>query len=265
MRGLRAIINSFTILILCVSIGLCTSERANVNEKAQSVDSQSGYPIPGDRWLEIDLYWFEQKDIAGSVKAFWDRFQPLFAGVQGYRGLILNVGWTVGCVMEWSGDLNQRISLPHGSGQQHWVEMRGPLLGTTEARKLEAQARFAKPLLVPHRGYDPWTYGDLKKVAAELRAEAARRGIPAFKVGMLNYAWTHAYGEEAAWVRRHREAFTRFRPESSGGSDFSPYFDPNARLHADSAKSGGLPNGIPEGMPVHEAYAAQWGSLSKTV
>ncbi len=265
MRGLRAIINSFTFLILSVSIGLCTSERADVNQTARSVESQSTHSIPGDRWLEIDLYWFEQKDIAGSVKGFWDRFQPLFAGVQGYRGLILNVGWTVGCVMEWSGDLSQRISLPQGSGQQHWVEMRGPLRGTTEARKLEAQARFAKPLLVPHHGYDPWTYGDLKKVAGELRAEAARRGIPGFKVGMLNYAWTHAYGEEAAWVRRHREAFTRFRPESSGGSDFSPYFDPNARLHADSAKSGGLPKGIPDGMPVHEAYAAQWGSLSKTV
>ncbi|MGC9996646.1 MAG: hypothetical protein ABSE79_15110 [Terriglobia bacterium] len=265
MRGLRAIIHSFTILILCVSIGLCASERANVNQTAQSEESQSAYSIPGDRWLEIDLYWFEQKDIAGSVKAFWDRFQPLFAGVQGYRGLILNVGWTVGCVMEWSGDLGQRISLPQGSGQQHWVEMRGPLRGTTEARKLAARARFAKPLLVPHHGYDPWTYGDLKNVAAELREEAARRGIPSFKVGMLNYAWTHAYGEEAPWVRRHREAFTRFRPESSGGSDFSPYFDPNAKLHADPANLGGLPKGIPSGMPVHEAYAAQWGSLSKTV
>jgi hypothetical protein len=257
--------NSFTILIVCLSVALCSSKGANAKQTAQSVESQAAYSIPGDRWLEIDLYWFEQKDITGSVKAFWDRFQPLFAGVQGYRGVILNVGWTVGCVMEWSGDLSQRISLPQGSGQQRWVEMRGPLRGTTAERKREAQARFAKPLLVPHRGYDPWTYGDLKKVAATLREEAASRGVPAFKVGMLNYAWTHAYGEEAAWVRRHREAFTRFRPESSGGSDFSPYFDPNATLHSDPAKLGGLPKGIREGMPVHEAYAAQWGSLSKTV
>jgi hypothetical protein len=265
MRGSGALISSLTVLIACLSVGLCSSKGANVNQSAQSVESQSAYPIPGDRWLEIDLYWFEQKDIAGSVKVFWDRFQPLFAGVQGYRGLILNVGWTVGCVMEWSGDLDQRISLPHGSGQQHWVEMRGPLRGTNEARQLEAQARFRKPLLVPHHGYDPWTYGDLKQAAATLREEAAARGISGFKVGMLNYAWTHAYGEEAAWVRRHQEAFTRFRPESSGGSDFSPYFDPNATLHADPAKLGGLPNGIPEGMSVHRAYAAQWGSLSKSV
>ena len=288
MRG--TFINILSILVITTSLALRHSKGAGANagQSDQGADaqstypirtghpgqpqgpslqgqSQSAYPIPGDRWLEIDLYWFEQEDIAGSVKTFWNRFQPLYMGVQGYRGLILNVGWTVACVMEWSGDLAQKISLPHGSGQQHWVEMKGPLQGTTEERKREAQARFAKPQIVPHRGYDPWTYGDLKEVATALREEAAKRGIPDFKVGMLNYAWTHAYGEEAAWVRGHREAFTAFQSTSSGGSDFSPYFDPNAKLHADSTKLGGLPNGIPEGMPVHEAYAAQWGSLSKTV
>jgi hypothetical protein len=267
MRRLGTLINLFTIVVVSLSVGLQCSKGAgaNVHQPAQGAEPRSAYPIPGDRWLEIDLYWFEQKDIAGSVKAFWDRFQPLYAGVQGYRGVILNVGWTVACVMEWSGDLAQRISLPQGSGQQHWVEMRGPLRGTTEERKREAQARFAKPQMVPHRGYDPWTYGDLEKVASALREEAAKRGILGFKVGMLNYAWTHAYGEEPAWVRRHREAFTAWQSASPGGSSFTPYFDPNAKLHADSTKLGGLPKGIPEGMPVHEAYAAQWGSLSKTV
>ena len=267
MRRLSTLTRLFTILFVGLSVGLPCSKcaGASAGPPAQAAETQPAYPIPGDRWLEIDLYWFEQKDIAGSVKTFWDRFRPLYAGVHGYRGLILNVGWTVACVMEWSGDLDQRISLPQGSGQQHWVEMRGPLRGTTAERKRESQARFAKPQLVPHHGYDPWTYGDLKKVAAALREEAAKRGITEFKVGVLNYAWTHAYGEEAAWVRRHREAFTAFQPASSGGSDFSPYFNPNARLHVDPARLGGLPKGIPEGMPVHEAYAAQWGSLSKTV
>ena len=263
----RTFINLLTILVISFALALQRSKGVseNVGPLAKAAESEPAYPIPGDRWLEIDLYWFEQKDIAGSVETFWDRFYPLFKGVQGYRGLILNVGWTVGCVMEWSGDLAQRISLPQGSGQQHWVEMRGPLRGTTDERKRAAQARFAKPLLVPHHDYDPWTYGDLKRVASALREEAAKRGVTSFKVGMLNYAWTHAYGEVAPWVHRHREAFTPFQPASSGGSDFTPYFNPNARLHADAAKLGGLPNSIPEGMPVHEAYAAQWGSLSKTV
>ena len=33
-----------------------------------------------DRWMEIDLYWFKQKDLKKSVREFWDRFQPLYAG-----------------------------------------------------------------------------------------------------------------------------------------------------------------------------------------
>ena len=258
--------NLLVVLGLSMSLFFCYSPNAAaVVQKQSPADSQPAYAIPGDRWLEIDLYWFEQKDIAGSVRAFWDRFQPLYAGVQGYRGVILNVGWTVGCVMEWSGDPAQRISLPHGSGEQHWVDMRGPLRGTTQERQWAAQERFAKPQISPHRGYDPWTYGDLKTVASALRQEAALRGIPGLKVGILNYAWTHAYGEEAPWVGRHREAFTAWPALPPGGSDFSPYFDPNARLHADLATLGGLPHGIPEGMPAHEAYAAQWGSLSKAV
>ncbi len=268
MRQAHALVK---LLILCVlnltvvfgsSEGACAAAHQPSRSRPRSAATDS---IPGDRWMEIDLYWFEQKDIAGSVKAFWDRFQPLYAGVQGDRGVILNIGWTVSCVMEWSGDLQQRITLPQGSGQQHWVDMHGPLRGTTAERKREAQARFAKPQLVPHRGYDPWTYGDLRDLASALREEAGQRGISGFKVGMLNYAWTNAYGEVPAWVRRHPEAFTPHPVLPSGGSPFSPYFNPTARLHADSAKLGGLPKGIPEGMTVHAAYAAQWGSLSKAV
>ncbi len=268
MRRARTLIGLF---ILCVisqtvvprgSIGACVAAYEPVRGTARGAATD---PIPGDRWMEIDLYWFEQKDIAGSVKAFWDRFEPLYAGVQGGRGVILNIGWTVSCVMDWSGDLKQRITLPQGSGQQHWVDMHGPLRGTTAERKREAQARFAKPQLVPHRGYDPWTYGDLRNLASALREEAGKRGISGFKVGMLNYAWTNAYGEVPAWVRRHPEAFTSYPVLPSGGSPFSPYFNPTARLHTDSAKLGGLPEGIPEGMSVHQAYAAQWGSLSKAV
>jgi hypothetical protein len=253
------------LVLLFITLRCSVAARAAGGRGAQDASAASAYPIPGDRWLEIDLYWFEQNDIAGSVRAFWDRFQPLYQGTQGYRGLILNVGWTVSCIMEWSGDLSQRVSLPQGTGQQHWVDERGPLRGTTEQRMQEARARFAKPQVIPRHGYGPWTYGDLRKLVAAIRQEAAQRGLPGFRVGMLNYAWTNAYGETPGWVRRHPEAFTAYQGVPSGESPFSPYFDPNAKLHADSTKLGGLPRGIPEGIPVHRAYAAQWGSMSKAV
>lgn len=219
--------------------------------------------VDADRWLEIDLYWFKQQQITQSTREFWDRFQPLYTGVHGYRGVILNIGWTVGPVMEWSGDLDQKISLPTGSGQAKWVDESSPLTGTTEERKKKSDARFAGASVATRRGYDPWTYGDVKLLIAGLKQEAARRNIPGFKVGMLNYAWTNAYGEEASWVRRHPEAFSK-TSKNPDTFDIGIYFDPAAHLHADATRLGGLPDGIAEGMPVYEAYAAQWGSLSKS-
>jgi len=133
---------------------------------AQTADNAT---VNADRWIEIDLYWFRQQDIQGSTREFWDRFQPLFAGVNGYRGVILNIGWTVGPIMEWSGDLDQRISLPTGSGQAKWVDESKLLTGTTEERKKQAAARFAGAVLSTRHGYDPWTYGDVKQLSAALK------------------------------------------------------------------------------------------------
>jgi hypothetical protein len=230
-----------------------------------SADTSGTTALDADRWLEIDLYWFRQQEIKASTRQFWDRFEPLYRGVQGYRGVILNIGWTVGPVMEWSGHLDQRISLPTGSGQSKWVDEKGPLTGTTEERKKKSEERFAGALVAKRHGYDPWTYGDVKALSAELKSEAARRGITELKVGMLNYAWRDAYGEEAPWVRRHPEAFTQIEQIAPGNFSVGRYFDPEARLHADATALGGLPHGISEGAPLHEAYAAQWGSLSRAL
>ncbi len=237
---------------------------------AQTAQAAPRPSIDTDRWLEIDLYWFRQADIKGSSREFWDRFQPLFAGVRGYRGVILNVGWTVTAIMDWSGDPNQKIWLPTTSGQARWVDESGPLTGTTTERKQKAAARFADAAGAKRHGYDPWTYGDLRLLAAALKEEAARRDMAGFKVGMLNLAWTNGYGEgrfDGAWSRKHQEAFTKTTPVQPGNFDppLGRYFDPGARLHADPAPSGGLPHGIAEGTPVHQAYAAQWGSMSRAL
>ena len=235
-------------------------------QHSSSAQNAPPVAVDADRWMEIDLYWFKQQNLKESVQQFWERFQPLYASVRGYRGIILNVGWTVGPVMEWSGNLDQRISLPTGSGQSRWVDERGALTGATEERKRKSEARFSGAAAVKRRGYDPWTYGDVKKLIAALKQEAARRGISGFKVGMLNYAWTHAYDEEAAWVGRHPEAFTNpTRVQPPGSFGVGRYFDPGARLHMDPTPLGGLPHGIVEGTPVHQAYAAQWGSLSRSL
>jgi hypothetical protein len=256
-----------TILLLTFSLSVGSSAQ-QLNPGAKDCLSKADLlrqASTTDRWMEIDLYWFKQQNSKESVQQFWDRFQPLYAGVRGYRGVILNIGWTVGPVMEWSGHLDQKISLPTGSGQSRWVDQSVPLTGTTEERKQRSEARYAGSVVSARRGYEPWTYGDVKRLIVELRQEAARRGIDGFKVGMLNYAWTDAYGEEAAWVSRHPEAFTKPAPSLPLDQEAERYFDPAARLHADATPLGGLPHGIAEGMPVHRAYAAQWGSISRAL
>ena len=220
-----------------------------------------GVPLATDRWVEIDINWFAQVNIPDAVNHFWDRFVPLYANVQGYRGLIINLAWTVGPIMEWSGNLEQKISLPSGSvhdrwqAQRGWVEERGPLVGTTDERMRQAAARFAKPANIPRRPYGSWTYGDLKTLVSLLKQEGARRGIIDFKVGTFNVGGPDIYGEKASWSKRHPEAY----------STDVQFLDPNAMLNADATPLGGLPHGIEQSMALHRAYAAQWGSISRAI
>ena len=98
----------------------------NFSTPAQDANFTSSRPrVKADRWVEVDLYWFDRNDIPGSSERFWQRYAPLFEGAEGWRGVILNVGWTVDYVMDWRGNLDQEISFPVGFVQQSWVEMGG--------------------------------------------------------------------------------------------------------------------------------------------
>ncbi len=233
------------------------------NGISKTIKSVSG--VPGDRWMEIDLYWFEPTDIPVSVHRFWDRFYPLYDRVAGDRGVILNVGWTVGYIMEWSGDLNQRITLPSGTGQQPWVQENSPLPGTTADRKREWSERFANKVMMSRQGYGAWTYGQLRTLNDAMRQEAKQRGIENFKVGSLVYAWNDAYGEIAPWAKKHDEAFTHWTLDASLNFNHGTNFNPGAKLHQDATRLGSLPEGIQEGATAHSVFASQWGSLSKSV
>lgn len=232
------------------------------NNPDEIPDSDPSARVPGDRWLEIDLYWFDCEHLQDSVDMFWARFAPLFSGLAGDKGVILNVGWTVTYIMEWSGKLAQRISLPLGTGQQPWVAETSSLPGSTAQRLQEWKQRFANPVTVERRGYGPWTYGDLKRLAELMRATAEKHGIHSFKVGSLVYAWNNAYGEVTPWAKRHPEAFTAVT--GSDGKHFAPqFFNPANTLHADPTPLGSMPHGLSEGITAHTAFAAQWGSLSR--
>ncbi len=261
-----------TAMVATLTAGCVAQPHIQTAMQSVSVPPARSGSTAADRWLELDLYWFKQHDMVSSVEEFWHRYAPLFTGVEGYRGVILNVGWTPEYIMDWSGDLAQRILMPAigggGSvaGQQPWVAETAPLTGDWAQRIEQWDMRFGQAKSVPPHGYGPWTYGDLKQLCMLLRGGANERGITDLRVGSLTLAWTAAYGtlktnygNRPSFLAEHPEIFTA----AIGIKPPFLYFDPGNLLHHDPKHYGGLPDGIPEGMPVHQMFALQWGSLSK--
>jgi hypothetical protein len=223
-------------------------------------------PGTDDRWLELDLYWFSAEQPERSAATFWDRYRLLFADVRGYRGVVLNVGFSPNYIMEFSGNLDQQIALPKGAGQEIGARLTGPLLGDTAQRQQAWRDRFrAHDNAAARVGYGPWTYGGLKRLAAALRSEGARRGVSDFRVATLTVGQDGAYGEKASFAIAHPEAWTQWSELAPGALASSSHFDPNARLRADATRRAGFPSGWPADTPLSRAFALQWGALSRSV
>jgi hypothetical protein len=219
--------------------------------------SQETGDIPLDRWVEIDLYWFDRENIASRVAEFWDRCMPLFEGVGGERGVILNIGWLVDFVTDWSGDPDSRISFPQKMTTQHYtVDL--PNRGTTAERMDNWRRRFEQVEFVPLE-YPAWTYANVADLVRSLKEEAARRGVGGMRVGTFVVGWASIYeGEESAFARRHPEAFW---PTCNGRHCFNP----ESRLIANSAPVAAFAEGVREGTRAIDFFAAQWGHLSRAV
>ena len=222
-------------------------------------------PVPADRWLELDLYWFDPNRVDASAEAFWKRYAPLYRDVAGYRGVVLNIGLTVNYIMEFNGDLNQRITLPKGAGQELGAKIEGALPGDTAQRQRLWRERFRHhDNKAAQVSYGKWSYAQLKQLANALRRKGAQRGITEFRVATFVVASRNAYGEVGPFALAHPEAWTRWGP-ARDLLDTSAYFDPNARLKGDQTRYAAMPGGIVEGMSVHAAFGAQWGALSRAV
>jgi hypothetical protein len=220
--------------------------------------------VPNDRWLEIDLYWFEPAAVERSAESFWTRYAPLYQGVSGHRGIVLNIGFTANYILTYSGDPDQEIALPKTSGQEIGHSLRGQLAGDTAQRQQAWRERFAGPTSAA-RGvaYGRWTYRDLRRLTDALRIRARRAGIGDFRVASMAVGQDGAYGDPMPFAARHPEAFTRWGEQAPGALASSSHFDPANTLRADAQPLGGLPRGIPEALPVHALFAAQWGAVSK--
>ncbi len=223
-----------------------------------AVQSLSLYGAPSgqsDRWFEFDLDWFERTDMENSVTTFWDRYHPLVQ-VDGYKGVILNVGWLSQFIFQWQGDLDAPIPFPKHMRVPSWFKDEGQFSGNTTERRKLWKHRFdnASPRGVVK--YEDWTYGDLKKLMTLLRDIALKNhGVKDVKVGAMLFAGRAIYGGS-------RMPFAVKHPEAFLGNGYTRL---TAKLTADNEKYATFPNGIPEGTPLTEFFGKQWGSLSKAV
>jgi hypothetical protein len=220
----------------------------------QSSSIHATAPLNTDRWLEIDLYWFEHTDMEKSVNQFWDRFAPLLEGINGWKGVILNVGWISDYLLEWHGDLNETIQLPKNMKKWPWFKDEGHLTGNTIQRMQLWKDRFDKADAPQVINYESWTYGDLKKLSKLIRDVAFKRyKMTGVKVGTLVLGWESIYdGDKSAFAKIHPNIYLKNAPNLI------------ARLSADDRKYGAFPNGISEGVTFTEFFGKQWGNLSKT-
>ena len=216
--------------------------------------------VNADRWVEVDLYWFDPADVAGRAAAFLDRVGPLFDGVDGWRGVVVNAGWLVDHVLDWRGSPAGRIPFPAGIRRDAVFTDAGPLRGTLAERMAGWRARFASEVDLPgDHDYPEWTYAGLRDLATALRAAARARGIADLKVGTFVLGWESIYGSAlSGWAERQPDGFAT-------GPWPSRLFNVVARLRADTTSYGAFPDGVAEGTPVTAFFGRQWGSLSRAV
>lgn len=127
-----------------------------------------------ERWLEMDIYWFQGGVLETKVRELFERVEPLWQGAPDARhGITLCVGWLYDSVMYWNGHLDALI-----------------------------------PTCQPPT-YEAWTYRRLRDLVSALKREAERRGIANFHVGLIILGGsTMAYSVDATcqgWGGRTEE------------------------------------------------------------
>lgn len=239
------------IVIVLLSILLCNNV---VNAKTH---------IKADRWLEIDLYWFDHKDMEKSVNQFWERYSPLMVGIDGWKGVILNVGWLSDYILQWQGDLNSEIKFPKNMKKYPWFKDKGQLAGNTTERMQLAKNRFKVAGNYQVLYYEKWTYADIKKLVNIIKQVAKEKyKLADIKVGTLALSWISAYGgDKLAFSYKHPNIFLNIE----GWPTQPVLLNIEAKLTADATKYAAYPDGIPEGTSFTEFFGKQWGNLSKAL
>ena len=189
-------------------------------------------PEHGDRFVEIGLEWFDPERLDEQVAVLHRRFAPLWRGTRGRTGLVINVGWVVDVVTEWTGDPMQLL----------------PLQG--RRRKVWAQRN----------------YEELRTLVTLLRDGAPTER---FHVGLFAVGWGEVvfppdetmYDVRSSWYARHPELYP-LSVTSVASADL-PDLDPRVELEPDTYPYAAFPGGLPGGVRFGEVLGAQWREVSR--
>ncbi|MCC5947353.1 MAG: hypothetical protein JJT89_02765 [Nitriliruptoraceae bacterium] len=187
--------------------------------------------VGADRFLEIGLEWFDPDRIDEQVALLHERFAPLWTATQGRCGVVINVGWVVDVVTEWTGDPDQRLPL-QGRRRTIWAQR---------------------------------SYADLRALVARLRAGAPH---DRFHVGLFAVGWGEVvfppdetmYDVRSSWYERHPELYPLSVTTVAGAP--MPDLDPRVGLQADAYPYAAFPDGLPAGISYGQALGAQWREVS---
>ena len=223
--------------------------------------SAQSKPIQTDRWVELDIYWFDKDNIKASAEELLDRYHLLFDDIDGWKGIIINTGWLIDNIVGWDGDINQAVGFPSQMKTPPWFNDKGVLTGNAEELWDNYKLRLARSSELKVLVYQDWTYKDVRNLIKTLKNVAEKKyNIQGLKVGTYVLGWDNAYfGNLAKFSQRNPYLFI---PDI--------YYEVNVldiegKIKADPTHYGAYPNGIPEGTPVTEFFGNQWGSLSKAV
>lgn len=188
-----------------------------------------------DRWLEVDIDWFGMPDWHDRIATFANRVAPLLTPASDHRGVILNVGWLVDIVTEFTGDLDQPLPL--------------------RARR--------------YAGLATLSYRDLAGFVNQLKDGFAAVDVPGVKVGVLVAAPGQVvyppdtgvmYDLYSNWHDRHPELYYLDLSRLPG-----PDLDPRVPLTSDDYPYAAFPTGLAGGERFGDVLGAQWGAVSRAV
>ncbi len=150
------------------------------------------------------------------------RLAPLLTPTSGTTGLIVDLGWLVDVVADFTGNESQPYPITAVMSPQ-WAGA---------------------------------TYADMRRVLASLRTAGADAGLPSLRIGILFVGWASIYQiPRSAFSLRHPEAYW-------DGHGYGPPLDFAAAaspgLAADSFPYAAFPRGVPAGTSFFDFFGAQW-------